>query len=136
MDVAPASVKKLKAKMRRKSRALARWRDRNGLEGEKAARAFIRIFDRKLFENPIDNELTWTYWFFPVITTAKSLNEIDRYAQDCVRFLMSGKRTKARFLVRYEDMKALGLRSLVHAYYDFSDEEHERRGRKTQNCKL
>ncbi|MBO4847836.1 MAG: hypothetical protein J5586_01645 [Clostridia bacterium] len=129
VDVAPASVKKLKAKMRRKARALARWRDRNGLDGEKAAKAFIRVFDRKLFENPSDSELTWTYWFFPVITTSESLNVIDRYAQDCVRFLVSGKRTKARFSVRYEDIKALGLRSLVHAYYDFSDEERARRSR-------
>ena len=127
VDIAPASVKKLKAKMRRKTRSLARWRDRNVLPGEKAARAFIRIFDRKLFENPIDNELTWTYWFFPVITTAKSLNEIDRYAQDCVRYLVSGARTKARFDVRYEDIKALGLKNLVHAYYDFSEEEQARR---------
>ncbi len=127
VDIAPASVDKLKGKMRRKTRALARWRDRNGLDGEKAAKAFIRIFNRKLFENPVSSELTWTYWFFPVITTAESLNAIDRYAQDCVRFLISGKRTKARFSVRYEDMKALGLKSLVHAYYDRSEAERERR---------
>ena len=109
--------------------ALARWRDRNGLDGEKAAKAFIRVFNRKLFENPVDNDLTWTYWFFPVINTADSLRTIDRYAQDCVRFLVSGKRTKARFNVRYEDMKALGLRSLVHTYYDYSDEERARRSK-------
>ena len=129
VDIAPASVDKLKAKMRRKTRALARWRDRNGLEGEKAAKAFIRVFNRKLFENPVDNELTWTYWFFPVINTPESLRAIDRYAQDCVRFLISGKRTKARFNVRYGDMKALGLRSLVHAYYDHSEAERERRSK-------
>ena len=127
VDISPVSVKKLKAKMRRKSRALARWRDKNGLEGEKAAKAFIRIFNRKLFENPAADELTWTYWFFPVITTAESLREIDRYAQDCVRFLLTGTRTKARFNARYGDMKALGLRSLVHAYYDHSEAERERR---------
>lgn len=128
VDIAPASVDKLKAKMRRKTRALARWRDRNGLEGEKAAKAFIRVFNRKLFENPVDNDLTWTYWFFPVISTSESLHAIDLYAQDCVRFLISGKRTKARFNVRYEDMKALGLKSLVHAYYDRSEAERSRRG--------
>lgn len=131
IDVSPASVDKLKGKMRRKARALARWRDRNGLDGEKAAKAFIRIFNRKLFENPASDELTWTYWFFPVITTSASLNEIDRYAQDCVRFLISGTRTKARFNVRYEDMKALGLRSLVHAYYDFPGEERAGRCRRS-----
>lgn len=119
IDLAPASLTKLKQKMRRKTRALARWSKRNGIEGEKAARAFIRVFNRKLFENAADNELTWARWFFPVLTTADSLREIDRYAEDCVRYLVSGTRTKARFNVRYGDMKAMGFRSLVHAYYEF-----------------
>lgn len=117
VDIAPASVMKLKAKMRRKSRALARWRDRNDMTGEQAAKAFIRIFNRKLMESGEDNELTWSYWYFPVINTAESLGVIDRYAQDCIRFLVSGTRTKARFNVRYQDMKALGCKSLVHEYY-------------------
>ena len=127
-DISPVSLAKLKGKMRRKARALARWRDRNGLDGEKAAKAFIRIFNRKLFENPSDHELTWTYWFFPVITTPESLHTIDLYAQDCVRFLASGKRTKARFNVRYENMKEWGYRSLVNAYYAFSPEEEKENG--------
>ena len=120
VDIAPATVRKLKQKMRRKARALQRWRKRNGLSGEKAAAAFIRIFNRKLLENSADSDLTWSYWFFSVIDTADSLHEIDLYAQDCVRFLISGTRTKARFNVRYEDLKKLGYRSLVHAYYSFT----------------
>ena len=120
VDIAPATVKKLKQKMRRKARALQRWRKRNGLSGEKAAAAFIRIFNRKLLENSADSDLTWSYWFFSVIDTADSLHEIDLYAQDCLRFLISGTRTKARFNVRYEDLKKLGYRSLVHAYYSFT----------------
>lgn len=118
VDIAPATLKKLKRKMRRKRDALARWQKRNGIDREKAARAFIRIFNRKLLESPRDNELSWSNWFFPVIDTADSLHEIDLYAQDCIRYLLSGKHTKARFNVRYEDLKALGYRSLVHAYYD------------------
>ena len=106
--------------MRRKARALQRWRKRNGLSGEKAAAAFIRIFNRKLLENSADSDLTWSYWFFSVIDTADSLHEIDLYAQDCLRFLISGTRTKARYNVRYEDLKKLGYRSLVHAYYSFT----------------
>lgn len=127
VDISPVSLKKLKAKMRRKARALARWARRQGVEGEKAAKAFIRIFNRKLFENPAKDELTWTYWFFPVITTPVSLNEIDRYAQDRLRALIAGTETKARFNVRYESLKALGYKSLVHAYYDYSEEERARR---------
>ena len=117
IDIAPATVKKLKQKMRRKARALQRWRQRNGLSGEKAAAAFIRVFNRKLLESPEGSDLSWNWWFFSVINTADSLQEIDAYAQDCLRFLVSGKRTKGRYDVRYEDLKKLGYRSLVNAYY-------------------
>ena len=118
VDIAPATVKKLKQKMRRKRDALSRWQKRNGFGGEKAAKAFIRIFNAKLLESPRDNELSWSHWFFPVINTTESLHAIDLYAQDCLRYLISGRHTKARFNVRYEDLKALGYRSLVHAYYE------------------
>ena len=121
MDIAPVSVQKLKAKMRRKTRALKRWQERNGLEKEKAAKAFIRVFNRKLFESPGDHELSWSRWFFPVIGTDQSLKQIDRYAQECLRYLLSGKRSKGRYRIRYEDLKQLGYRSLVHSYYQRED---------------
>lgn len=117
IDIAPASVVKLKQKMRRKARALERWRCRKELDGTKAATAFIRIFNHKLLEVNEDSDLTWSLWFFPVITTDKSLHAIDLYAQDLIRYLISGKHTKSRFNVRYEDIKALGYRSLVNEYY-------------------
>ncbi len=120
VDIAEATVRKLKGKMRRKAHALARWADRTGAERERAAAAFIRVFNRKLLEGPEGGELTWSYWFFSVINTAESLREIDRYAQDCLRRLLSGRNTKARYNVRYGDLKALGYRSLVNAYYSFS----------------
>ena len=117
IDIAPASVVKLKQKMRRKARALDRWRHREGLDGTKAAAAFIRIFNHKLLEVNEDSDLTWSLWFFPVITTPESLHEIDLYAQDLLRFLISGTHTKSRFNVRYKDLKELGYRSLVNEYY-------------------
>ncbi|MBO4410613.1 MAG: group II intron reverse transcriptase domain-containing protein [Lachnospiraceae bacterium] len=119
VDIAEATLKKLKQKMRRKRDGLARWQKRNGVAREKAAAAFIRIFNRKLMEGPKDSELTWSYWFFPVINTTKSLSKIDHYAEDCIRYLLSGTHTKARFNVRYEDIKALGYRSLLHEYYAY-----------------
>ena len=121
VDIAPATVQKLKGKMRRKAKGLLRWSKRADVDGEKAAAAFIRIFNRKLLEGPKDNELTWSFWFFPVINTSESLHVIDLYAQECVRYIISGKRTKARYNVRYEDMKKLGLRSLVHEFYEHGE---------------
>ena len=120
VDIAPATFEKLKGKMRRKTRALARWYKRNGIEGEKAAKAFIRQFNRKLIESPEGHELSWSYWFFSVINTANTLREIDHYAQECIRYLLSGTRGKARFRVDYEQMKQLGYINLVHAYYSFT----------------
>ena len=129
-DIAPASVYKIKRKMRRKSRALYRWACRNGADPERAATAFIRVFNRKLMGDDTgrvgqpdsqdgisEHDLTWSRWFFSVINTDKSLREIDRYAQECIRYLLSGTHTKARFNIRYETLKSLGYRSLVHAYY-------------------
>ena len=118
VDIAPATVKKLKQKMRRKRDALARWRKRNDVEPERAAKAFIRAFNRKLLEAPSDNELSWSRWFFPVISTDASLHEIDLYSQDCVRYLLTGSHTKSRFNARYEDLKALGYRNLVHEFHE------------------
>lgn len=117
VDISPVTVKKLKAKMRRKARALLRWRERNNISGEKAAAAFIRIFRKKLIESPEDNELSWSFWFFSVINTADSLKEIDRYAVDCIRYIITGTRRKSRYRVSYEDIKKLGYVSLVNCYY-------------------
>ena len=125
VDIAPATVKKLKQKMKRKTNALKRWADRSGTERTKAAKAFIRIFNRKLLESPENNDLSWSFWFFPVINTDKSLHEIEIYAQQCIRYLISGKRTKSAYNVRYEDMKALGYKSLVHEFYDFPENGNE-----------
>ena len=122
VDVAPVSVEKIKAKMRRKTRALRRWADRKHLDGIHAARAFIKVFNRKLFENPISNDLTWARWFFPLITTDKSLREIDHYAQQCIRTLATGSHTKSAYNFRYEQMKGLGYISLVNRYYSFHQE--------------
>lgn len=126
-DIAPATVAKLKAKMRRKTRALERWCRRNGYERGRGAKAFIRIFKSKLLENTGDNDLTWSAWFFSVISTTASLEAIDAYALDCIRYLATGKRTKARFNLRYEEIKAMGWQNLVHAYYDYRAEERTSR---------
>jgi len=125
IDIAPVTVKKLKGKMRRKRDALKRWQKRNEHSGEDAARAFIRVFNRKLLESPGGSDLTWSMWFFSLINTTESLKEIDLYAQDCIRYLVSGSHRKSRFNVRYEDIKKLGYKSLVHEYYAYNKEQKE-----------
>ena len=109
--------------MRRKTHALARWASRKGVPGQAAARAFVKRFNAKLYDNPVYSELTWSRWFFPVINTDRTLAEIDTYMQECIRYLATGKRTKARFNFRYDEIKALGYRSLVNEYYKQKNNE-------------
>lgn len=117
IDVAPASLIKLKAKMKRKARALVRWKNKKRVDGSKAAKAFIRVFNQKLFENPNEHELTWIRWYFPLINTDASLKVIDQYAQQCIRYVATQTYRKSSYNFRYEDMKQLGYKSLVNAYY-------------------
>ena len=123
VDVSPVSVKKLKDKMRRKARALKRWQARKKLSNEKAAKAFVNAFNRKLYENTEDKEITWARWYFPIINTDESLKLIDEYCQYNIRFLATGRHTKKMYDFRYEDIKKLGYRSLVHEYYKIEEEK-------------
>ena len=125
IDICESSLKKLKAKMKRKMRALSRWASKKQLPNEKAVVAFIRKFNAKFFDNPIRNELTWTRWYFPIINTTKGLETIDEYMQECIRCLATGKRTNAKYAFRYEQIKSLGYRNLVHEYYKFKSESKE-----------
>ena len=123
IDISTVSFEKIKAKMRRKARALKRWRERRGAAPEGAAVAFIRAFNRKLFDNPARNDITWSLWYFPTITTDESLREIDRYAVECIRYAVTGRHSKINYRLRYERIKELGFRSLVNAYYKFKEGE-------------
>jgi hypothetical protein len=121
IDVSRISVQKLKAKMRRKARALEKWRRVKGKDGWMAARAFIKHFNRKLYTSESSSEVNWAWWYFPLITTDKSLKEIDAYMQDCVRYIATGKRTKARYNFTYDQMKELGLLTLVNQWHRFKN---------------
>ena len=103
--------------MRRKAKALVRWKNRSGACNEHAIMAFIKHFNRKFYDNPKQNEVTWCRWYFPTITTAKSLNILDEYMVSYIRYIVTGKHTKANFNLRYEKIKELGYRSLVNSYY-------------------
>ena len=109
-----------------------------------AVRAFIKRFNKKLYDSddpnetnwsrwyfPVINtsesnsEVNWSWWYFPMITTEKSLKEIDAYMQECLRYTAVEKHTKARFNFRYAQMKALGYRSLVNEWYKWKNREYE-----------
>ncbi|MBQ8789687.1 MAG: hypothetical protein IJZ51_00065 [Ruminiclostridium sp.] len=117
VDISEIALSKLKSKMKRKARALVRWREKKNLEPYKAVKAFIKKFNMKLYSNADDNGITWSRWYFPVINTDKSLKILDSYMQDCIRYIAKGNYSKSRYNFRYEDMKKLGYKSLVNSFY-------------------
>ena len=121
IDISNVSIRKLKKKMRRKADALRRWQIKKEVPPEKAVLAFIKHFNRKFYCNDKHHEITWCRWYFPVINTGRSLNEIDRYMQQCIRYIATGKHNKGQFNFSYDKMKALGYKTLVNSYYNYKD---------------
>lgn len=117
VDVCANSVSKLKAKMRRKARSLIRWKHAKGKEDWMAARAFVKYFNRRLYTSEDPHEINWARWYFPLINTDKTLKVLDAYMQDCIRYIVTESRTKSRYNFRYEQIKNLGYKSLVHEYH-------------------
>ena len=58
----------MKGKIKRAAKSLMRWSKKNHMEPEKAMKALINRFNRVFFENDNNELLTWSRWFFPVIT--------------------------------------------------------------------
>lgn len=126
IDLSPVSLQKMKDKMRRKAKALVRWSHRKGVEGEKAAGVFIKVFNRKFYDNPHRHEITWCKWYFPTITSSESLHILDEYMVARIRYIVSGKHSKSNYNLRYEDIKKMGYRSLVNSYYRYKKTDVEK----------
>lgn len=125
IDISSSTLRKTKAKIRRKARALYRWQTKKDVSFEKTARVLIRRFNRKFYDLHQEYDFTWSRWFFPVITTDSSLRELDRYFLEYIRYLYSGRHYKGNYAVSYQDIKEMGYRSLVHEYHRFRDGESE-----------
>lgn len=117
IDISDIALKKIKAKMRRKTRALIRWKNIKNKEPIYAVKAFINAFNKKFYNNTDVHDMTWARWYFPLITTDRSLRAIDQYMQECIRYIATEKHTKSKYNFRYDQMKEFGYQSLVNNWY-------------------
>ena len=119
IDLADSSVRKMKAKIKRKTAKLLRWKNKNHLSGDKAAKAMIKVFDRKFFGKDSEHDLTWSRWFFPVLTTDAGLHALDAYLVENIRCLYTGRHYKGNYRITYDHIRSLGYKSLVGEYYKY-----------------
>ena len=127
IDLSAVTVKKMKAKIRRKARKIRRGMERKGTAFEKAASAMIRSFDYKFFDLSGTNDFTWSRFYFPLLTRTDGLKEIDRCMQEYLRYLSSGRHRKGNFRITYEQLKRLGYTPLTAEYYRWKKENKELR---------
>jgi hypothetical protein len=119
IDVAANAQRKFRGKTTRLSRKLDRHRVRYDLTAEEVVERFVRRINRSLFGVPVDADgFCWSTWFFPVLTTARTLDALDAHAQQKLRYAATGRHNaRARKLVPYESLRAAGYLPLVAAWH-------------------
>ena len=125
INVSDMAEKKIKAKIKRKARALYRWKIRKSAGNERTAKAFIRYLNDKFYNNAIRGEITWCRWYFPLITSDSKLKEIDEYAVNNIRYLYTGKYGKKNYDLRYSEIKDLGYRCLVNSFWKYKKGKYD-----------
>ena len=123
MGISDHAKRKIMRKIRICARKLIRMKRYEGISDKEAARKMVYCCNLMFFGGDGGNEMTWSRWLFPVINDASSLVELDRYTQDAIRYVITGTMADKRYRIGYQQLKDLGYRSLVHAYYHF---EHDK----------
>lgn len=125
IDLSHVTIEKMKSKIKRKCKALYRWRMKKNLSFDHAAKVVIRIFNRKFYDVDEEYDFTWSRWFFPVLTTDVGLHKLDKYFVNELRYIYSGRHYKGNYAVTYEHLKNdLGYRSLVNEFYKFKEKQN------------
>lgn len=117
IDLSENSINKIKGKIKRKAKSVRRWMLKNNKPIEAGLLTMNKIFNRKFYGKEED-DLSWKYWFFPTISTDKSLKIVDNYMQDWQRYIVTGVHNKKNYQkVPYEMLKKCKYKSLVNEYY-------------------
>jgi len=127
-DLSPSTVSKIKRKISKRAKGLYVWKNRKNESFEKVAGILIKTFNTLFFGDDCaeieDGEkmFSWKRWYFPILNTSKSLAVIDEYLQEYIRYLNSGRHYKGNYKISYEEIKALGYKSLVNEFYKSKSE--------------
>ena len=119
VDISKMQLKKIKGKIKRSARKFRRWKLEKNVEDIPTLVTMNKKFNNKFYGKE-DDELSWRYYFFPLINTTDSLHEIDLYMQECQRYVVTGVHNKKNYeKVPYDFLKKCKYKSLVHEYYEF-----------------
>ncbi len=118
IDIADSSLVKIDRKMKRRAEKILYRKRKKGFSDEEAMRRMIVIVNKVLFNRDENkNELNWTIWAFPAITTTKGLKKIDAIMQKYIRYAATGTLSERTYRAKYKQMQKLGYKTTVNTYY-------------------
>lgn len=125
VDVSNIAIRKIKGKIKRSAKKLRSWMLKKEASEDRAIRAMIRKFNKKFYDATEESEeLNWSRWYFPIITTTKGLKEIDLYMQQWLRYIATGKHNKKNYeKIKYKQLKEWGYMPLVNSYWKYKKEK-------------
>jgi len=129
IDIDEAKILKMMNRIKRRSKWFRVWAQKKNIKNEVMVRTFIKGMNAKLYSGDEEDRLNWSRWYFANINTVKSLERIDAYLVQYIRYLISGKQLgyKQHSEVSYEYVKKLGFKSLVNSYWRYKkkgEKEH------------
>lgn len=93
IDIGVNTINKMKGKIRRAARSIRWWMLEKGAPVEGTIRALICDYNKRFYEFR-EGETSWASWYFSTITTTDSINKIDLYFQDRIRYVATGRQTR------------------------------------------
>ena len=114
--------RRLRGKVRRRARRLARYRVASGSDSARICSLFVASLNRTLYgvRSRGDVDFSWARWFFPLLTTSDQLGELDAVIQQSVRWAACGsRRARARALVPYSVLHEAGYLPLLSAFHAY-----------------
>lgn len=119
IDIDEAKVQKMFSRIKRRSKWFKTWEKNRKVKNEVMVRTFIKGMNGKLYSRDEEDRMNWSQWYFPVINTTESLERIDAYMVQYIRYLISGKQLgyAKHSQISYEQVKKYGYRSLVNEFW-------------------
>ena len=121
-DIANNTFSKVTNKFKHRANSLNRSVRKGKLNREQAAEIMSRIIHGYFYGNEKNADENghvhkWIDRFFPVITSTDRIKLIDEVAENCIRFVGTGRKTNAKYRITYTDIKQMGFVPLVYTYY-------------------
>lgn len=123
IDISEHTKQKIKRRLRIFAKGILWAKREKGLSDREAAEAMAKRCTAVFFGTLRAKDVSWARWLFPIITVTDSLKELDRYMQDTIRYVYCGSFGRKRYRLRYEELKKLGYRNVIHDYYHSSGEK-------------